>query len=308
LPPPWPTYQLEIVIGAQRALLKPRPGSPLCRFEAAGNFFAAFPSAEVANNVVFHVFSRGGEARTVRLSVDSLAAAVGFSLAGSYGYQLTIPIDFDVLVSTLANVEKSVQEAVGQAPDHARAFLVNVLTQQLERTRREYAARLEARRDGLKRRRPIFLAGRPLGYEAVNEHEVLILAGKMETAIAKELSEFLILEHTAQIDIDGILRIRRQPGLVTDESATVEFEFSLGNFFAHRHPIPITRYIICWTVGGFKDGTYRFGPRGLDPQGLLSVELASLGWMKVLKFSEDMIYVLPLEQFPALTFAQPASP
>ncbi len=161
--------------------------------------------------------------------------------------------------------------------------------------------RLDERKQQLHRRRQLSLATEPLGLEPTCEHEVLILTGKMEAALRKQLHEFMVLEHTPQIDIDGILHIRREAGLHLQEAATVEFEYDLPNFFKHQHPIPITEYIICCTVRPLEDKVYRFGAKGIQEAGPLSVEMCSLGWMKVLRFADHMIYVLPLEQFHGLT-------
>jgi hypothetical protein len=180
-----------------------------------------------------------------------------------------------------------------------------MVTQQLEASKQEYLQRLEERRLRLRKRQTISVRGKELGPEPTNEHEVLILAGKMESAFQEVLSEFQILEHTAQIDIDGIVRIQRGPGQLLQGDATVEFEYELRSFFEHRHPIPMTNYIICWTLGGLEEKSYSFGSQGLQEEGPPTVEISPLGWMKLLKFAEHMIYVIPLEHFPGLTFALP---
>jgi hypothetical protein len=122
------------------------------------------------------------------------------------------------------------------------------------------------------------------------------------------LGQFLILEHTSQIDIDGMVRIQREPARLLEEAATVEFEYRLASFFTHRHPILITNYIVCWTLGDLADKSYGYGPHGLQPEGPPTVEIASIGWMKILKFAEHMIYVLPLEQFPGLSLQEHGYP
>jgi hypothetical protein len=212
-----------------------------------------------------------------------------------------LPFEIDAFLLTANGATQAVVHGLQEAGEFARKQLNELVQQEVDKSRQEYIERLDHRRNQLSVRPTIHYGGKMIGLQPVNEHEVLILAGKLETALAKHFSEFLILEHTAQIDIDGMMRIRMGVGERLEDPATVEFEYLLENFFEHRHPIRITQYIICWSVGDLKDGHYRFGAKGLHQDGPLTVEIASLEWMKVLKFADYMIYVLPLDQFPGLS-------
>jgi hypothetical protein len=270
-------------------------------FQAADGYFAGFTAIGGKAGVRYNIYGRDGMLQNEAIPKEVFLEAAGFPVAQAYGYEFFVPLEFDALLPSTDDAGRTVVQALKTAPQHVRDQLCAALRQQLDQTKQQYMNRLDERKQQLQRRRHLSLAGQALGPEPTNEHEVLILTGKMEAALGKQLHEFMVLEHTPQIDIDGILRIRREAGLHLQEAATVEFEFDLPNFFKHQHPIPITEYIICWTVRPLEDKTYRFGAKGIHEAGPLTVEVASLGWMKVLRFPDHMIYVLPLEQFPGLS-------
>jgi hypothetical protein len=307
LPQELGSRQLEIEIGAHRASLKPSLETPSVEFEVTGNYFAAYVLPGVRAGIKYNVCGRDGLAQTFTLSLDVFLELIGFPIQEGYGYEYSLPLEFDALFMGCDNVERTVQDSLRQMATSARGKLFELVRAQIAKTKQEYMSRLEARKEALLQRNALYLGEQRLGYVPTNEHEVLILAGKLETAVAKNLAEFLILEHTSRIDIDGMVRIRRQSGLLLEETATVEFEFSLDNFFKHKHPISITNYIVCWSMGPLKEGEHRFGYKGLSAEGPLRVEVSTSGWIRILKFPEHMIYVLPLEYFPGLS-NEPGNP
>jgi hypothetical protein len=307
LPPGLDQRKVEVEIGAHRITVEPTLAPPNLRFEVMESYFAGYVLPDMRGGIRFNVCVKDGHLQTFTLTPEVFLELIKFPIQECYGYVYSLPLEFDALLKACNNVERTVQDSLKQMPQTARDKLFEMVRNQIVRTKQEYMTRLDARKQALAKRRRVYLGQRWLGYVPTNENEVLILASKLETDLARNLAEFLILEHTSQIDIDGIVRIRRNSGLNLEETATVEFEFSLENFFKHRHPFAITNYIICWTIGALQDGTHHFGHKGLNPQGPLSVQVSSVGWIRVLTFPEHMIYVLPLEHFPGLSIA-PVSP
>lgn len=299
------TREVRIEIGAQKASIKPTPAAPAVEFQVGNDYFAGYLHSGSRSGIRYNACGKDGLAHTFTVNLDVFLELIGFPIQEGYGYEYALPLDFDALLKTCDNVEHTVQESLRKLDPVAKEKVFALVRAQVGKTREEYMRRLDERKQSLLKRKKLYLGSRWLGYAPTNENEVLILSGKVEEALGKTLAEFLILEHTSRIDIDGMARIRRSNGLNLEESAMVEFEFSLENFFKHRHPFAITNYIICWTLGPFHDGAHRFGHKGLSPEGPLTVNVSTSGWIRVLSFHENMIYVLPLEHFPGLSI-QPA--
>lgn len=299
--------KVEVEIGAHRATVTPILATPYVEFEVAESYFAGYVLPGIRAGIKCNVCGKDGIAQTFTVSLDVFLDLIGFPIQEGYGYEYSLPLEFDVLLKNCKNVERTVQDSLKLLPSVPRSKLFELVREQVVKTKQEYMSRLDERKQALAKRKQLYLGQQWLGYVPTNENEVLILAGKLESVVSRNLAEFLILEHTSRIDIDGMVRIRRSSGLNLEETATVEFEFSLDNFFKHRHPFAITNYIVCWSLGPLQDGVYRFGYRGLSPEGPLSVEASTSGWIRILKFQEHMIYVLPLEYLPGLT-AAPGTP
>ena len=127
--------------------------------------------------------------------------------------------------------------------------------------------------------------------------------GKVERKIAEVLPKFNHLEHTSQLGIDGLIDIQLRADSVTDLAASAEFEFDLLNFFAHRHPIRQTRYIICWTADSLDSGPHTCGREGIDGGGTIGFEFKGKGWIRTLQFDDHQITVLALKDLPGLRVA-----
>jgi hypothetical protein len=293
LPPGLGQRKVEVEIGAHRVTVKPSLATPDLQFEVAESYFAGYVLPGIRAGIKYNVCGKDGVAQTFTLTPEVFLELIGFPLQEGYGYDYPLPLEFDALLKGCDNVERTVQDSLKQMSTAARDKLFEMVRTQITKTKQEDMDRLEQRKQALHRRKRLYLGEQWLGYVPKGEYEVLILSGKLESALSKHLSEFLILEHTKKIDIDGMVRIRRNSGLNLEETATVEFEFSLENFFKHRHPFAITNYIVCWSIGSLQDGTHRFGHKGLDPDGQLSMQVSTAGWIRVLTFHEHMIYVLP---------------
>jgi len=301
LPPELGQREVEVEIGAHRVTVKPTLANPDLQFEVAESYFAGYVLPGIRAGIKYNVCGRDGQAQTFTLTPEVFLELIGFPIQEGYGYDYPLPLEFDALLKGCDNVGHTVQDSLKQMPKSARDKLFEIIRAQIHKTKQEYMERLDQRKQALNSRKRLYLGTRWLGYVPEGEAEVLILSGKLEAELSKHFSEFLILEHTKKIDIDGMIRIRRNSGLNLEETATVEFELSLDTFFKHRHPFTITNYVICWSIGSLQDGTHRFGHKGLDPDGPLSVQVSTTaGWIRVLKFSDHIIYVLPLEHFPDL--------
>jgi hypothetical protein len=230
---------------------------------------------------------------------EELLTAAGFCLAKAYGFDFAIQLEFEAMLFVVTDVRQSFLEALSVSSYAQRAIRGHVqgrLDVTIERT----VEKLERRRSSLKRRRRVRLRTDEnlvidLGPEPTNENETLIMAGKMQDPIARELGAFVLLEHTGQIGLDGLIVIKRNKESLVQEAAAVEFEYQLHNFFQHRHPIRLADYIICWSVGAQEEGEIMFGDYGE-----LRATLKRAGWMWMLMFEDHMIHVIALSEFPRI--------
>lgn len=303
LSPQLANRKIHIEVGAQKLTITPTHQNPLVQFEADGHYFAAYQRTTPGNGVLVNAYTASSGLVTFTIDRDIFIHLIDFPSHVGYGYEFRFPIEFDVFLQTSHNAEQSFQKAIRGIEGIARTKLIDIIKKEIDSAKSDYIRRLDTRKARLNSRRRVYLGNRWLGYTPSNEHEVLIFAGKIEEHLAsKVFSDFIILEHTPQIDIDGMLRVRRNASNSLDESALVEFEYRLDNFFLHRHPIAITNYIICWSAGSFKDGIHRFGAKGVEPDGALEVSVQSFGWIKLLKFHSSLTWVLVLEELPDLRF------
>ena len=295
--------QVEITVGAQRKTLAPQSQQPILCFEWNRGYYAAFHKPNPERAVKYHIYCNDGKLKAITCNRDDFLGAINFSLGEAYGFNLEIPLEFDAFLPSSNEAEFTILRALRESPeDHHK--IREVVRQQLDKTKQQTVEQLEERRRRLQERKTVVLQSNGkeiiLGFEPTNENELIILAAKLEAAIAKQIGNFRILEHTGQLGIDGLLQIRRTPESILEEAASVEFEYELSNFFKHGHPVLQTNYIICWTIGNFGDGIIRIGNGGIQPDASLAVELRTSGWMKVLSFNAHVIHVLPLENLPCI--------
>lgn len=130
----------------------------------------------------------------------------------------------------------------------------------------------------------------------------MVIVAKLEEALQSHFyGSFQIVEYTSREGIDSITRCRKSDLDPIGDYLT-EFEFELRNFFRHRHPIRQVDFIICWSLGGITDGIYKFGSGDIGG-GVLTFEMKSVGWKKLLQFSDYLITVVPLNSLPELTIS-----
>lgn len=296
--------QVEITVGAQRKTIFPQNQQPILYFEWDRGYYAAFHKPIPERTVKYNLYCSNGHVKTIACNRDEFLSAVNFPLGEGYGFDIVIPLEFDAFVDNSNDAGSTVLLALRKSPEACQK-ICEVVRQQLNTTKQQTVERLEERRRHLQKRKYVVLQSKEqeinLGFEPTNENELIILAAKLEKHIAKEIGNFKILEHTGQLGIDGLIQIRRTPGSSLEEAASVEFEYELGNFFKHEHPVLQTNYIICWTIGNLQDGTIRIGKGGIRNDGSLAVELRARGWMKVLSFSDHVIHILPLENIPGIS-------
>lgn len=295
--------KVEIIVGAQRKTIVPEKQPPILCFEWDKGYYAAFYNPNPERSVKYNLYCYDGKLETLTCNRDEFLTGIKFPLGEIYGFDLMIPLEFDTFLSSAKNTEYSLLSAI-QHSSEARQRIFEVVREQLYKIKQQTVERLEERRRHLLNRKSVLLQSNGkemmLGFEPTNENELIILATKLEDAISKQLSYFKIIEHTGQLGIDGLIQIKRTPGSMFEEAASVEFEYELANFFKHGHPILQTNYIICWTIGDLQDGTLHIGKGGIRPNGSLVAELRSSDWMKILIFSNHIIHVLPIDRFPGI--------
>lgn len=294
---------LELLIGAQRATLRPDIRDPIGVLSSGDDLYALF-HREANTEPTYDVFAADGCMRSIPIPRQALMEAIEFPVGDAYGFVFAVPIHAEAFVR---QNEGALEGLLGALKNGGplRAKLRDVIRVQVSAAMGRILEKFEDRRDRLRKRRQVTVVadGRllELGAEPTNEAEVLILVGRMESILRKLFGgDFRALEHTSLLGIDGLIRIRRQPDALLEEAASVEYEFRLSSFFQHQHPLRHTKYVICWTVGDIRDGQVRFGPGGLRLDGPLSAELRPDGWMKALHVGDHIIHVLPLDKLPGL--------
>jgi hypothetical protein len=295
---------VDISFGASRTTLRIQPQNILSQFETSKGFYAVFESCCSNEKIKCNVYQSSSPVQILTIGREEFLAAINFSSEGAYGFNPCIPLQIDLSVAEYEGL------AANSILEDLRSSTITcqkcreVVAEQLEIERQETLKRLENRRGLLVARRTVFALSQgreiPLGYEPSNETELIILATKLEPYLNEYLGEFQILEHTSQMGIDSLIRIRRTSFSILESPANAEFEYELSNFFKHEHPIEQTNYILCWTMGGISDGNYKFGKKGIRSDGEIALSVSSADWTKVLTFTTHMIYVLPLEDFPNL--------
>jgi hypothetical protein len=306
LPPHLAQRKIELRVGAQRLVVKPLTREPIINFEFGQAYVAAFSGGGEAEGILIRLYGIDGSSNFLRLDSQGFLDAIGFPEEEAYGFEIKIPLEFDAIVPSCRGGVDEVLEAVranSQVHDLLRGPVKTAVTAAMTRSRE----RLERRRSDLMGRKRIYTKeGQALEFlmpVPKNETELLLLVAKLEGRLREMFGEFQVLEHTAQLGIDGLIRFRPKVDAPVEESATVEYELELPTFFRHNHPIRQTQYIICWTLGGLVDGTIRFGAGGIRQNGKMTAQMRPTDWMKVISFGDHLIRVLPLESLPGIVVA-----
>ena len=294
---------LDISLGAQKVHVETLPCLPIAAGEtdiAHVSVFRAAPSGFVTIRSLTSI----GAMESTKLSSMQIADALGISLEEYYGFSFSLPLEVEILWKSTCRTRVDVMEALRACAAElhaARDYCQHSIERSIDVTIRLLETR---RRRALKRKRiAIAQAGKPsiaVGPVPTNEHEVLILAGKLETHIAGVLPEFHILEHTSQVGIDALADIRISTDSAPVRNATLEFEYELSNFFKHSHPIRQTDFIVCWSNGNVANGKHHYGDGSVDRRGELVFDMRGRGWIRVLDFGNHLIRVFILRDFPGL--------
>ena len=304
LPPRLRSRQIDLRLGAQRVRLAPPGGRSIATTETGCAHVTLFPAATASSKVTCRTLSGDGTIRTIAVPATVVAEALGVPLNSYYGFRVELPIELEI-VSTVACenghdvVGVLTSGAAGLQP--AREYCLQSIEDGVDETIR----RLDLRRRRIQSRDSILVqepggAARILGVVPTNEHEVLILTGKLETYIDQVLPVFRILEHTSQAGIDALADVQLSRDTNVARGATLEFEYVLGNFFRHSHPIRQTEFIVCWCLGGIENGTHRYGDGAIDRDGRLEFRMSGQSWVRVLDFGDHLIHTLVLESLPVL--------
>lgn len=308
VPPALRQRRVEIALGAQTGQLAVMSGSPISAAEsrhAHVSFFLAPPSALVP----FRILTPNGHTKTIRLTAARVASALGISPSTHYGFAIRLPLEVEIisLISGhgRADLLQAVQSCAGLLYG-AREYCRKAIEHNIDETIRL----LEARRQQTRSRQMVAVVqetGPPLvlGSVPTNEHEVLILTGKLEAHIGRVLPVFCVWEHTSQSGIDALADVQLSKDSAPMRRATLEFEFELGNFFRHSHPIRQTEFVVCWSNGNINNGIHYYGDGAVDRRGELTFEMRGRDWIRFLDFGDHLIRVLVLQNFPGLRIHNP---
>ena len=299
-----PDREIELVLGGQRRTLTSTTILPIAFVHADGHSVAFYESASEPV-VRICMWVPGCEVAHKSLSSGELMEALRISRNRYYGYRVRLPIMMEVVSDAVLSAEELRSFIADNATMLSR--IRSACLEAIDRSVREGIDKLESRRAALVRRDRLRVAseGRhvDIGRVPTNESEVLILVGKLHPYIAKELPRFEVHEHTSLLGIDALADIQLFPDGQAALSTTLEFEYSLANFFRHEHPIRQTSFVICWTIGDLPDFVH-YSPRGgqnthVDP-GPSEIILLGGGWIRRLNFGDHLLYVMVIEEFPGL--------
>ena len=299
-----PDREIELVLGGQRRTLTSTPTSPVAFVHVDGHSLAFYESPPEPV-VRVSMWVPGCEVAHKSISAGELMEALRISRNRYYGYRVRLP----VMMEVVSEVALSDEELRSLITDNAATFsrIRSACLEAIDRSVREGIDKLESRRAALVRRDRLRVVSErrhvDIGRVPTNESEVLILVGKLHPYIAKELPRFDVHEHTSLLGIDALADIQLFPDAQATLSTTLEFEYSLANFFRHEHPVRQTSFVICWTIGELPDIVH-YSPRDgkdthVDP-GPSEIILLGSGWIRRLNFGDHLLYVMIIEEFPGL--------
>ena len=290
-------------LGAQTADITTLDCDPIAACQRDDIHIAFFSSVDKPA-VTVRVLSPDGSIERLGLSGARVAEALGVPLSRYYGFDVRLPLEVEV-VSTYGLVDRrAVLEAMESCRANlraARAHCEDAIDAGIDTT----ISLLEERRRRATGRAAVVVVDKAgishtIGSVPTNEHEVLILVGKLETHIGRVLPVFRIWEHTSLVGIDALADIQLSRESVPVRKATVEFEYQLENFFRHVHPIRQTEFVVCWSTGRLGNGRHSYGDGRVDAGGELVFEMRGDDWIRILDFREHLIRVLVLEDLPGL--------
>ncbi|WP_159786748.1 hypothetical protein [Sodalinema gerasimenkoae] len=290
--------QFKLLVGAQSKTILTQENNPLGFFENEDLQFVAFVHksySKKSNNINVNIYKNDGYTETKKIDVKVFFKSISFDMYLLYGVRIKSPIQINIFSQSsdfnLSFCLRKVYSYVAKS-ENIKSFL----NQYIESEKYNLVKKIEDRKLSIKNRKRIFFVDQKsgkkydLGFEPTNEKELIILASKLEKEISSALDFFQIVEHTSQIGIDGLIKIKKSPHTLSEEYVTVEFEYSLSNFFKHEHPIHQTKYIICWNIGVIKN---------LKDLGIFFT-MNKEDWRFSLNFSDHIIDVLPLSKLPGL--------
>ena len=308
LPPPLRTRHIHLSLGAQHARVAPEGGRAIAGTDTGRAQVTVFPAVAASPNVTCRTLSGDGRVRTLTVSARAVADALGLPLNSYYGFPIEFPIELEIVSEVAYENGEDVIGALSSGAAglrRAREYCLRTIEDRVEGTirRLDLRRRRMQSRDSIRVREPGG-ASKIIGVVPTNEHEVLILTGKLETYIEQVLPVFHILEHTSQAGIDALANVQLSKDANVATGATLEFEYALENFFRHSHPIRQTEFIVCWCLGGIENGTHRYGDGAIDRDGELEFRMSGESWLRVLDFGDHLIDALVLERLPALRTAR----
>ena len=300
---------IELTLGAQTVSIDTLAYSPIAATEIGETHVSIFP-ASTTTMVAARTLLENGDTSSTKLPASRVAEALGIPFQSYYGFRIGLPVDVEILSRSSewrANDVLATLQSCSSELQAAREYCRQAIDDGIDNTLRL----LEDRRRQAAHRDTVVLddaRGFPwvVGSVPTNEHEVLILAGKLEAYVRQVLPAFRIWEHTSQIGIDALADIQLSRDSAQLRNATLEFEFGLRNVFKHSHPIRQTDLVLCWSTGRLENGTHRYGDGAVDRHGSLTFEMRGEGWIRILDFGDHVIRVLVLEQLPGLRIGDPS--
>ena len=296
--------EIEFVLGAQRRVVTQTNQDPIGVAESDSCRLAFFPTKPQTPVVVrVHVAGRDLVLRDV--PARAILEAIGIARSAYYGFRVELPFSIEAYC-THVPTDRHLISCI----EYGRARLSGpraMCNAAIQRGIRIAVQGIDSRRALLEKRLRLEIQTShvrvDIGRVPTNEHEVLILIGRLHSYIESQIPRFRILEHTSLLGIDALADVQLSVDGPVFPRATVEFEFSLENFFRHEHPIRQTSFVVCWTVGNLPEAVHYRVPdtECSDQHGDgHDVVLSGTGWRRHLNFGDHLIHVFVLELLPGL--------
>ena len=235
--------RIELQLGAQTVNIEALRYSPIAAAETR-EAQVSVVAADPATTITVRTLAETGDVRRIYLPAARVAEALGIAPETYYGFRISLPVEVEILARDAHNADAlATLESCAAELRAARDYCRRSIDEGIDGTLRL----LEARRRRSRNRDIVTLvdAGRSrrvVGSVPTNEHEVLILAGKLEWYVGRVLPLFRIWEHTSQIGIDALVDIQLSRDSAQVRSGTLEFEFELRNFLSARSPDSADRF------------------------------------------------------------------
>ncbi|MFG3818222.1 hypothetical protein [Limnothrix redekei] len=302
--------KITIKLGANQRSIVPKQRSVLSYCETKNSLYTIYRYENDLKSsnlcLIINIYQRNQGTRTEEVAFGELLQSL--SIASNYhGISGSIELVVDAFCQKFNSIDlkQDFLQLISDSSNPISLVLKKLVMKKINEQREKSIQKIESRKQKLQQKPRISITTEignfDLGLVPTNEQETIILAARAEPYIQRILGDFKILDHTSNSGIDSLIKIRKSLESPTLDMAVTEFEYRLDNFFKHDHPVMQVEFIICWTLGGYSSNGCFEIPHSKVRRKIIQFEISDFdSWIKILNFSNHIIYVLPLEKLPGL--------